>query len=167
MKPDALVGYLKNSVAVYDRADSHVHTEYEGIWKLITELLPTIISPQDVDHFHYSHDFGYVIGESICVHTDDNDEIVYAQRPHRDGKTCFIKNRPLRPTSVLTIVFKRDIYSPVEQYILITAYMGEKAPPEPWDALATIDSIPFWNTHALVWGSVQVIEGTETLDCPW
>ena len=167
MKAGKLVGYFKNGIAVYDREDSHIHTEYEEIWSLITELLPIIVSPQDTEHFHYSHDFGYIIGESICVATDENDEIIYAQRPHRDGKTRFVKNRPLRPTSVLTQVFKRDLYSADEQYIFITAYVGEKAPPEPWDTLAIVDSVPFWNTHALVWGSVPIIDGSETLIRPW
>lgn len=162
-----LLGYLKNGAPVYDRPNSHIHTEYEDIFKLIRKTLPLVEPKSNVEPFFYTHDFGDTIGESICVETEDGDEIVFAQRRNRNGLTRFVKSKPLQPTSSFTVVLIPDKKSEKEQYLLITAYVGEKAPEEPWDKFATPESVEFWNSHALVWGSMPIVEGTETSECPW
>lgn len=167
MKHGKFLGYLKNGAPVYDRPVSHIHTEYDKIYEMLTDVLPDISLSGTNEVFTCSHDFGDVIGESIRVVTDEHDEIVYAQRYRRKGLTRFAKNRTLRPTSVLTVCLKRDSYVDIEQYILMTAYIGEQAPPEPWDKDATPESALYWKQNALVWGTVPVVPGTETTDCPW
>ncbi len=162
-----LLGHLKNGAPVFDRVKSHIHTEYDKIYEYLEKTLPHINPPAGEVYFHYSHDFGGIIGESICVPTVEGDKIIYAQRPNRQGLTRFVKNKSLRPVSVFTVVLKCDQKSKEEQYILITAYIGENAPPEPWDKMATDESLEFWNQHALVWGSLPIMEGTETEVCPW
>ena len=161
------LGRLKNAAPVHDRPQSHIHTEYKKIDEILPLVLSEIVPLPDSAVFTHSHDFEEVIGESIRVQTDENDTIIYAQRPNRAGLTRFVKNRSLRPTSVFTVVLKRDALVAAEQYILMTAYVGEPAPPEPWDKMATSESMLFWNSNALVWGSVPILPGTETVDCPW
>lgn len=161
-----LLGKLKNGASVYDRYRSHLHTEYPNLVQLLPEALQ-LVEPQDSNNFDYTHDFGITIGESICVPTDNGSDVVYAKRPHRQGLTRFVRGVAPIPVTVLTVVLKRDRQCEDEQYILVTAYIGPKAPPEPWDKHATKESIDFWNTHALVWGSLPVLEGTETVECPW
>lgn len=159
------LGELKNGAPVFDRVTSHLHTEYENINHCLSEVLPTLTP--DSDFYEYTHYFENSIGESICVSTDDTDDIVYAQRVHRGGHTRFVRGRTPLPTNAFTVVLKRDRKSQFEQYILMTAYIGEKAPAEPWAKTVHEDSLEFWSTHALIWGAVPLVPGTETSECPW
>lgn len=161
----ALLGYTKNGAPVYDRPKSHIHTEYSDVFSYLRAVLP-LTEPND-RYYEYTHTFDEVIGESICVPTDESDEIIYAQRVGRDGYTRFVKNREPLPATSFTVVLKLDQRSVQEQYILMTAYVGDQAPAEPWAKTVPANSLEFWSSHALIWGSMPVIEGTETNECPW
>lgn len=152
---------LKSGEAVVDRQDSHLHesvlphlstalTQIEGLGRkfLIEEV-----------------DFGRQIGETICVATGLGDEIVFAQRPKRFGLTRFVKNRKSETCSSVVVILKAGEQTGV--YVLITAYIGRKAEPEPWDRNATASALEFWNSHALVWDCEEILPGTETNICPW
>jgi hypothetical protein len=116
-------------------------------------------------------DFGRVLGETVCVATNDADEILFAQRAGRRGLTRFVTNRKPAPTAHVTVVLKQDDRDP-STYVLITAFFGRKAEKEPWDTNIRTDeefarAKNFWSTHALIWGSEPTRPGTETKVCPW
>ena len=150
---------LKSGEVVLDRHQSHLHGD-------VAALLPAAlaaISSGGKKFLVASHDYGRAVGESACVATGPDDTIVYAQRPRRFGLTRFVKNRAPEPTNYVTVILKAG---DVGEYVLITAFIGEPAEPEPWDRNATAKSVVFWNSHALVWGSEPTIPGTETNRCP-
>jgi len=158
---------LKSGEMVVDRHRSHIHPT-------VMPHLPAAlarISSQGRDFLVESVDFGRPIGETICVPTGPRDEIVYAVRSGRRGLTRFVKNRAPLPTSAVRVVLKRDDAG--GYFVLLTAFLGPPAPPEPWDrnTIRTRDelarAVAFWNTHALVWGYEPSIAGTETKRCPW
>jgi hypothetical protein len=159
------VGALRDGILVFTDEKSHVHTEYLNIFKLIEQICEHVTSGPE--SLNYTHDFGAVIGESICVETSKDDEVLYATRQDRDGATRFVKGVRPRATTKATIALKRDLTSIVPRYLLVTVYLGEEAPPEPWDESANKNSLIFWSTHALVWGSVPVLPNSETTTCPW
>lgn len=152
---------LKSGEAVFDRDDfSHVHP---GVVPFLSEALARIESGGR-EKIVEEIDFGKPVGESYCVATTDDDEIVYAQREGRAGLSRFVKSRRPEPCSAVTVVLKKDECG----YEIRTAFIGHLAPPEPWDRNAGPDSLLFWLTHALIEepGSV-VIPGTETTEYPW
>lgn len=152
---------LASGEAVYDRHNSHVHGE-------MLSLLPEALAKVDANgrkFFIYEQDFGRVVGETVCVPTTDTDEIVWAKRPKRFGHSRFVKNRSPEPCSKVVVILKQDDYE--SYYVLITAFVGHRPEPEPWDRNATANSRVFWNSHALVWGSEPIVPGTETSVCPW
>jgi hypothetical protein len=102
---------------------------------------------------------GEQVGYSDCVKTNANDQIVYASRPGRPGPTRFVMGREPEPTDTVSAVLLRDD-SDDQTMILISAWTGNLAEPEPWDRNATPASANFWANHALVWGS-QEIDGTK------
>lgn len=157
-KPKKL-GMLASGENVYDRLNSHLHNI-----PILEVYLPLALQSIDTENRPFiveTVDFNKVIGESECVETKPGDEIIYAQRPGRAGLSRFVRGEKA-PTSKLTVVLKK-----VEDgYITLTAYVGEKSEPEPWDKVATPASVEFWNTHALVWGSQEIIPGTERSDLP-
>jgi hypothetical protein len=111
-------------------------------------------------------DFDRIVGESVCVATEAGDQIVYAQRPKRFGLTRFVKNRKPEPCKSVVVILK-TADGQLGAYVLLTAFIGQKAEPEPWDRNATAKSREFWNFHALVWGAEPIIDGTQTTSCPW
>ena len=120
-------------------------------------------------------DFGQPIGETTCIETYPGNDIIYAQRPKRFGKTRFVENRLPEPSSSVVVILKA--LAEPRTYVLITAFIGCRPEPEPWDrrnfsqqanpAEAEQRAREFWATHALVWGVEEVISGTETKRCPW
>ena len=152
---------LKSKEDVVDRYQSHLHPSVlavlpEALAKIETKGRSFIIEEVQM---------GRIIGETTCVITGSDDIIVFAQRPKRFGHTRFVKNRAAEPCSSVVVILKTADEQP-EAYVLITAFIGSKPEPEPWDRNATPNSINFWNEHALIWGS-EPITGTETAVCPW
>ena len=155
------LGNLASGEPVYDRRSSHLHHE-------VQELLPEVFAGLVSEKGRFivrEHDFGRIVGESSCVATSGSDVVCFAQRPKRAGLTRFVKNRQAEPSDKAVVILKRDDYEPY--YILITAFVGGMAAKEPWDSRATDEDREFWENHALIWGSEEVIPGTETAVCPW
>jgi len=151
---------LKSGEFVVDRFNSHLHTGLEGLLKEALGKIESEGRPFMVEEVN----FGRVVGETVCVETSDLDQIVFAQRPSRFGISRFVMNRQPAPCSALVVILKR-----AEEgfYILISAFVGRKPEPEPWDRNATERSVEFWSGHALIWGQEPVIQGSETTVCPW
>jgi len=91
-------------------------------------------------------DMGRIVGKTECVETTDDDEIVYSTRPGRKGPTRFVLNREPEDTQFINVILKRAD----EGYVLISAFFGGNAEPEPWDRHATQAAVDFWATHALI-----------------
>ena len=155
-----MLGNLKSGEEVWDRAQSHLHAIPS---ELLREALLRI-EADGRDFFVTEVNFGYEIGKTSCVVTDDAAKILWAKRPKRFGYTRFVEGRELEPCSRLTVILKaRDEGG----YVLITAFIGGKAEPEPWDRNATKESLAFWSVHALVWGSEPIVPGSETHTKAW
>ena len=151
---------LASGEAVLDRYNSHAHN---SVRHLLPDVFARVLS-QGRNFFIEEVDLDQIIGETVCVPTTDADEIVWAQRPKRFGLTRFVKNRTAEQCSKVVVILKKGDRG---DYVLITAFVGSRPEPEPWDRNATPKSVEFWSTHALVWGSEEIIHGTETNQCPW
>lgn len=155
---------LKSGEDVVDRFNSHLHVDVNAI---LPEALEKIES-QGRSFIVEEIQMGRIIGKTTCVVTKPDDQIIYAKRPKRFGYTRFVKNRqPEICSSVVVILKTADGEMDRGKYVLITAFVGGKSEPEPWDRNATNNSKKFWDEHALVWGSEPIIEGTEIATCPW
>lgn len=152
------LGTLMSGEMVFDRPRSHLHTN-----DALDKHLPLALAKIDArgqEFFCETVDFGTEIGFANCVEVTIEDEIVYAQRLGRRGPSRFVKNRVPLATSKLTVILKK-----IETgYITVTAFLGPKNEPEPWDPFATENSAKFWETHAVVWGTEIVLPDTETTD---
>lgn len=155
------VGVTKDGCVVFDRPNSHYHVDL----MLLAEAISRV-ALHGKSFVTECVDFGRMIGTSDCVATVSGDDIVFAQRKGRAGLTRFVTNRTAEPCSSVVVVLKRreeDSHS----YILITAFVGAVAEPEPWDKKATPASQAFWSNHALVFGSQPTLPETLTKICPW
>lgn len=155
------LGQLKSGQAVFDRANSHRH---EGVTVQLLSAAFDKISLDQPGRHSIEINFGRDIGVTTCVPTTKDDEIVFAQRPGRKGLTRFVKNRQSIPTSILTVVLQKADEG--DFYILVTVFIGFAIGAEPWDTFAKEKSKANWQTHALLWGSEEIVPGTETTDVP-
>lgn len=151
---------LKSGEEVVNRHRSHLH---DGVYPHLPEVLGKIESGQR-GFFATTIDLGRIVGNQTRVSTTSDDDIVYAQRVGRQGLSRFVKNREPEPCSTVTIILKKGDQG---EYILITAWVGTQAEPEPWDQKATAQSGAFWSKSALIFGSEPIIQGTLTTRCPW
>jgi hypothetical protein len=162
---------LKSGEKVIDRVNSHIHS---NTWNILPVALAKI-EAKGKEFIIEEIDFGRVIGRSICVKTNPEDRIWYAQRVNRWGLSRFVRNREPEPCSTIVVILKKAEES--GEYILITAFIGHLSEPEPWDqrsfsrqanpAQAEEKSRRFWANHALVWGMEEANPETITMDCPW
>jgi hypothetical protein len=146
------IGYLKSGVPVFDRRNSHLHSG-------VRMLLPAVLKEYDVTEGFaiITHDFGFTVGKSYCVRVNAGDSVYYEQRPGRRGPSKFVRNRKPEPSSLVTFILKEI----EEGYVLITAFVGGRSEPEPWDERAfSFDargyekakaaSREFWHSRALI-----------------
>lgn len=155
----------KNGFDVYvDTESSHATTHFAHHPKLIDAVkgtIPSIETNEDVVRVEV--DTGEEVGTTDLVETSEQDEIIYAKRPLRTQFSRFVKNKNSKPTGWITIDMRKD----GEVYDLYTSFVGRLTPSFPGGNYLPEQSKEFWSKHALVWGSQEVMPGTETTQCPW
>jgi hypothetical protein len=157
-------------IVTYDPVNSHAATHLEDtpqLKDLVKEVVNSLeLTGQEIAK-HY--DMGRIVGTCDVVDVKPNDEIVYGIRKNResDDLVPFVKNREgdLCPYVAVQLVPK-----PNGPYVLSSAWIGifgEDDEPFPLAQDANERSIDFWNKHAFVYGSQEILAGSETKICPW
>ncbi len=161
-KAFALRKVFKNSngISFYSRVNQeHIHLNLENF---LLELIEHIHN-NEKDIIEVEHIFPNNIGLSSCVEISESDKIIYAIRTGRNKHTKFVLERTKTPCNSLFAVFKRTEYG----YLILTIFIGKKAGREPWDKYATNEDIRFWDSHALIFDSGEIIKNSITSKCPW
>jgi len=138
---------------------THIHEGVESYLPDIYERITEYSEDKNVQEF----EFQSIVGQTICVTTDDNDVIFYAIRKGRLGHTRFVINREPQETNFITVILRKL----TGYYQLISCYVGRTATYEPWDINASLGDLDFWNNHALIYGEEAIILESKTYDCPW
>ena len=157
-----------NKRVIFDPLSSHTATHFKDTPKL-RELVEELLSNMVIDGHLIAKDFdlGQIIGDSDVVEVNDTDELIFAMRKNREdqGFVPFTKSRPPQPSRLLSIYLA---YKDSGTYELLSSWIGEfESPPFPLMNNATAHSIPYWTKHAFVWGSQEIIPGTENYKRPW
>jgi hypothetical protein len=149
---------------------SGINSQYitNGVESYLDDIFEQI---PEFDTKRFAEEFPYqsIVGKSICVPTNEEDDIFYAKKNEYKGHTRFVLNREPIDSNHITVVIQKER----THYILINAYFGKKAPPEPWDKIAISSAqelssaIEFWSNHALIFRNEEIIEESKTNVCPW
>ncbi|HEX7633235.1 MAG TPA: hypothetical protein VF401_02840 [Candidatus Saccharimonadales bacterium] len=166
-----IIGTSKNNVSVtYDPIYSHAATHLEDTPQL-KSLASEVIAGMELvgQEVKTDVDLGRVVGVCDVVAVDDTDEIVYGVRKNRedDGLVPFTKSRRGTPCNRVAVHL---IPQPDKTYELSSAWIGEFGEddePFPQSPSATERSIDFWKRWAFVYGSQEILPGTETSEYPW
>lgn len=144
------MGKTANGIYVFDKTS---YSQLRPSQKLIQTALSKISFINDYEEI--TLDMGEIVGFSTCVQTTINDEIIFATR--KDGKIIarFVKNRESEPTSLITIILKKE---PLSNYSasIVSAWFGGNREKELGDRNITGDEeyskvITFWLEHALIY----------------
>jgi len=147
-----VLGRLASGETVVDRPVSHAHIEGGYLRQAFG-----MIDAGDRDFVIEQVQFHHYIGDAHCVETTAEDEpnITQACRVGRAGLTRFVSGRQPEPTQDITIILLRP--EEAGRMVLISAWPGVKAEPEPWDERLKTDpeakarSEAFWAGHALLY----------------
>lgn len=138
------------------RLSDHME-QHRDVIHLLAEAVKKVDFSMCEDIVRGQVDMGRIVGNTACVRTSPEDEIVYARRIGRDQDTRFVLNREPEPTRFVSFIATK------RRKTLITAYIGTLSPREPWDKFENpqdrYESIAFWEQHALVFGSQEVLPG--------
>lgn len=155
---------LADGSLVVDRAPSHVREENIDA---VTRALRSV-DPAGRTFIEQELKFGGVVGKTTCLRTDKSDEVVMAQRLGRHGPTRFVKGREPEACDTVFVVLKKVRQ---HRYLLVTAFVGQRPEPEPWDersfsfskdpGAARERSKQFWANHALTYAPELIVPGTE------
>lgn len=153
---------------VFDSIASHTATHFKDAPRL-QALAAGLLKDMSIggDLIARDIDMGKIVGDSDVVEIDDTDEVVYAMRKNREdqGYVPFTKSRSSEPSRMISVYLVRRT---PDEYELLSAWIGEyESPMFPQMVNATSESIPYWSKHAFVWGSQEIIPGTEKSECPW
>lgn len=149
-------GRTKDGAEVYDRPDSHFHSEGGLTPELLGEALATIEAngrPFIKELVRFNH----IIGGKTCVEVGPEDEIIMAYRKGRSGPTPLVKNREASPCDSVTVILRKDrSIRDRDAYETLTSYVGEGSPREPWDPNLTSEEDrkeceDYWQSHALLY----------------
>lgn len=166
MSDKLFLGNTQDGNAVYvDVKTSHAATHFQhhpALLETVQSLIPTLELAGNLVRIEV--DTGVEVGHTDLVRTDEDDEIVYALRPRRTQYSRFVKGKKPMPCTWVTLDLRK---SDEHVYELYTAFIGKLTPSFPGGDYLPEQSTEFWSKHALVWGSQEVIPGTETTDCPW
>lgn len=161
-----LLGVSRNGCEVsVDFEASHAATHFHDTPKLldaVRRIIPNLILEDEL--IRIDVDTGIIIGNTDLVETEEGDEIVYALRPNRTQYSRFVKHKRASPSSWVTLDLRKIGDS---EYELYTAFVGRLTPSFPGGDYLPEQSREFWATHALVWGSQEIVPHTETTVCPW
>lgn len=156
------LGKLKSGEVVVDREVSHIHSDARY---LLEDALSKIEFPKNLDRYVAIVEYDHVIGKSRLVKVDEGDKIFYAQRQNRTGLSKLVKDREAEDCKSVTVVLEKS-KSDKNKAVLMTIYIGEPAPNEPYDKQLSAEEIEYWKQSALVPVYDELVEGTVTDEPP-
>lgn len=152
----------------YDPIDSHTSTHFKDA-PALKDAVKELLTHRTIEGENVGEavDMGKIIGKSDVVDVGPDDEVIYAMRLKREdqGYVPFAINRQSEPSSLISIYLERLNSG---AYELKSTWVGEfDSPNFPQMENASSESLPYWQSHAFVWGAQEIIPGTELSDCPW
>ncbi|MBI3952719.1 MAG: hypothetical protein HY336_02060 [Candidatus Doudnabacteria bacterium] len=150
------------TIVVPPKTQEHLraHPEVEGV---LAEAIGRLTLPEGGAFCATEIEMGRVVGRSGCVATPPiglSDPATFALRVGRDKPSRVVTGcEGPETTKVVVLAFasKED----QRTYVLITSFVGELAPKEPWDrsmrpgSTEHQESLDFWCSHALVHSPVM------------
>ena len=149
------------------RTIKHMGAHADVTFGLLSTAFERVELPAEQNRLNTEIDFGRIVGHTSKVSTDaitSYDIVDFAYRHGRRYPSRIILSIPKPPTSLLTLVAKRDHTRGESAWELETAYLGSNAPLEPLSGSvlragpeAQAEVLDFWCRHALIYDSAEFV----------
>src|SRR6185312_2747247 len=143
------------------RTVRHMGAHADVTFSLLRAAFERIDLPTNRNGVKVTIDFGRTVGRTAKVFADSimpHDSTTFAYRRGRRYPSRIVQGIPKPPTSLLTVVAKRDRTKGDSAWELETAYLGSNAPPEPLGSTVVkgppdiqAEVLDFWCRHALIY----------------
>lgn len=158
-----LITKCKGRIIIPASTQEHMRAHPES-WQLLPEAVGRLDLPKDGSELSIEFDFGRIIGRSGCIETPRigfNQVSFFAMRLARAFPSRVVMGEDGPEIRHMTIKAVPAPHERVHSYQLITAYIGNLAPSEPWhlEQMSFEDfqeSMDFWTTHALTYNPVTM-----------
>lgn len=145
------------SIVVLPKAEDHLRAHPE-VQTLLQEAIGRVRLPQDGSFLAVEAQMGRVVGRSGCVatpHIRFDDPASFALRTGREKPSRVVLDAE-GPETTKVVVLAFASKESRGQYVLVTSFVGELAPKEPWDRNIRSqeelqESLDFWCSHALAY----------------
>lgn len=154
--------YSRNGVRVINRPRTHIPLDLE---KIVVEILKEVVIDISKPYIEVTVDCKRPVGYVKVVKINSNDETFYAIRNGRSGYSKFVENREPVKSNLVTLVLKKSAEDR-NKYLLITAYIGERVGPEPYDRHCKEVDRLFWSEHAFISEITDYDVSTVTVNLP-
>lgn len=168
---DNYLGSLANGQRVFDRNPEerfgrtlkHIHIRRPQL-----NVALSLINPDaSCKKIEKTIEFPKIVGLSSITEVDHNDKVFWARRRGKKGLSKFVENKDIEETAKITVILIRKEENPAE-WVLLAAFYGEFAGPEPFSPDANPESLKFWQGHALVPVEHNHYDsGSVVYDNPW
>lgn len=140
-----ILGTSKNKKIIVNRSDSHINNDIKPLIKkaLAKMLIDSKVFQEITVRFNRN------IGYTNVVELKKSDKIFYAKRIGREGYSRFVSKAQPKKSPFFTIILLKS-KTDANEYILITAYIGERAGPEPYDKNCLEKDKQYWMKLAFV-----------------
>ena len=147
------------AVVVPPKTEDHLRAHPE-VLAFLAEAIGRVDLPRNGEFLATEVAMGRVVGRSGCVpmwHIGPNDRATFALRVGRE-KPSRVMVGAEGPETTKVVVLAFAAKEAAGTYVLVTAFVGELAPKEPWDRnirteAEAKESLDFWVSHALVYDS--------------
>ncbi len=147
------------------RTIRHMDVHGDVTFKLLCNAFEHIDLPAERSGVKATIDFGYIVGSTAKIATEaikPHDTTIFAYRYGRRYPSRVVLGKPKPPTSLLTLVAKRNRAKGELAWELETAYLGSNAPLEPLSGTVVkgrpdiqAEVLNFWCRHALIYNSIE------------
>lgn len=142
------------TIIVPPKTQDHLRAHPE-VACLLPEAIGRIALPLDGSFLAVEVEMNRVVGRSGCIQKPPvglNDRTLFAQRIGRERPSRVILEQGPETTKVVVLAFASR--EDTRTYVLVTSFVGQLAPKEPWDRNIRSEkerqeSLDFWCSHAL------------------
>lgn len=153
------------TIVIPRKAEDHLRAHPE-VLEILPEVIGKVSLPQDGSFLAEAVEMGRCVGVSGRVSTPAiglDEPATFAQRVGRTRPSRVIVGVE-GPEVSTVVVLAFPSREEKGTYVLVTSWVGDLAPKEPWDATPGEfqEALAFWSSNALVWDSAVMSEPFES-----
>lgn len=160
------IAQTQNGIAVYVDLINSPAAAVVGREPRMVEMVRRIIEQTEATtpRVRIESNMGKNVGYNMVVETNESDTILYAQLLRQKTFTRFVKNGKPSSTQYVSVILHRDEDN---NYELHELWLGRLRPSQPGSTTESVNSKPYWSTHAFVLDTQPIQHRSVTKVCPY